>query len=70
VNEMHPEITPNHWRVITVAPDEGKAPDTFYVLRTPPNLAFATDERGNRRAFATYDSAQIVADSLNAKESP
>lgn len=59
------EIVPNQWRVITKHPEEGKQPDTFYVLRNPPGLAFAVDATGNRRTFETYDAAQLVADQLN-----
>lgn len=55
------DLIPNRWRVIS--PAEGPGP--FYVLRNPPNLAFANDERGNRREFPTYDAAAAVADSLN-----
>lgn len=60
------EIVPNQWRVITVHPEEGKQPDTFYVLRNPPDFAFAVDERGSRRRFASYDDAQVFADRMNA----
>ena len=58
---------PNQWRVLTLEPEPGEQPDTFYVLRNPPNPAFATDDRGNRREFASSGAAQAVADALNAR---
>jgi hypothetical protein len=58
---MTDHLIPNQWRVI--APAEGPGP--CYVLRNPPNLAFANDATGNRRVFATREAAQVVADSLN-----